>query len=270
MNRRFALLLLPFASLSLAACGDDEPDKYKDRDAFCADWALRACNTGIVDECANDKADCQAGQVEYCKSLVGPTKYNKAGAKKCAEAIGDALADHELTPEELAMYEELKGDCAEVVSGAGENGDNCNDDSDCATKDGLRCIIKPGETAGECHEPNDVEGGADCDGAADVCPDTHFCDVEGEDPICRSLRELDDSCSLRLPCDDETMCMNEDTGMLVAGDEEGVCVERFGISDACTLNTECASNICSPNSRCVREISIDGASSFDVCADFHN
>lgn len=268
MNRLFSLLCLPLGSVALLACGDDEPDKYKDRDAFCADWALRACNIGIVEECADDKADCQAGQVAYCKSLVGTTKYNKAGAKKCAEAIGKALSDHELTPTEVALYRDLKGDCAEVVSGGGDRGNSCSQDTDCSTKDGLRCIIKPGETRGECHEPNEVNAGGLCDGAADVCPDGTFCDPDAE--RCFELTPLDETCSLRLPCDEDTMCVDETSGMLVEGEAEGVCVERLGTSDECTLDLECRSNICSPGGRCVNEININADSTFDSCADFHN
>src|SRR5690349_14766146 len=145
MKRFSALLSLPLASLALAGCGDDEPDKFKDRDAFCDQWALQACNITIVEECADDKADCQAGQREYCKGLVPMAKYNKAGAQKCAEAIGKTLVEAELTPDGIAMYRDLKGDCSEVASGDSEKGDACFVDSDCSTKDGLRCIVPAGD-----------------------------------------------------------------------------------------------------------------------------
>jgi hypothetical protein len=66
------------------------------------------------------------------------------------------------------------------------------------------------------------------------------------------------------------MCLSEETGLLVEGEEEGVCVERFGKSDECTQSLECKSNICSPGGRCVSEINISADSTIDSCADFHN
>lgn len=268
MNRLFALLGLPAVSLAIVGCGDDETDKFATRDGFCNEWAVQACNISIVEECADDKEDCQAGQRAYCKEMVGTTKYNKAGGKKCAEAIGKALVDAELTPSELQMYKELKGDCSEVVSGAGEKGDSCSKDSDCATKDGLRCILPAGKVSGKCQEPRKVNAGDSCDGPADVCPSTHYCDASAE--ACLTLRKLNESCSLAKPCNAETMCMNEDEDRLIEGDEEGVCVARGGNQDACMSNDQCLSNICSEfNDVCVNKIDIDSDSTFNSCADFH-
>jgi hypothetical protein len=268
MNRLCLLLGLPLASLALAACGDDEPDKFASRDSFCNEWALQACNISIVEECADDKADCEAGQRAYCKEMVTTSKYNKAGAKKCADAIGKALVDAELTPEELALYQRLEGDCSEVVSGSGGKGDSCSENSDCSTKDGLRCVLPAGEVSGKCQEPRDVGAGDECDGAADVCPSTHFCDAAAE--ACLTLRDLNDDCSLAQPCNSETMCVNEAEARLVEGEEEGVCVERGGNQDDCMVNGQCVSNICSPNMVCVSKIDIDGDSTFNSCEEFHN
>jgi hypothetical protein len=58
--------------------------------------------------------------------------------------------------------------------------------------------------------------------------------------------------------------------MLVEGDEEGTCVERFGTSDECMQDNQCKSNICSPGNRCVKDITIIADSTFDSCADFHH
>lgn len=257
--------------MTFAACGDDEPDKFKDKAGFCNEWAIEACNTTIVEECADDKDDCRAGQRAFCNSLIPASKYNKAGASECIDAVGQAYVDGSLDAEERAIVEELAGSCSRVVTGNGEQGDSCDENLDCASDQNLECVIKPGEPSGECQEPREVGGGDDCDGDADVCESGTFCD--GELLLCRTLRSLDDTCSAALPCDDETMCLNE-AGELVADPvegeelEEGTCAARGGNQDDCTVNKECLSGICSPGGKCVNKIDIRGDSTFNSCENF--
>src|SRR5690606_13338769 len=149
---------------------------------------------------------------------------SKAGARKCLDAVEEAVKDFELNAEERALFSELGGECSAVLSGDGEQGDKCTTNADCDQEHALSCVIRLGASAGTCEEPVEVSGGRNCDDPEEVCASEFYCNA---DRNCIEKRGEGASCSTTIPCADGFKCAMEGD----AGASE--CVARARVGDDC-------------------------------------
>lgn len=252
--------------VSLAACGEDEEDKFRNEESFCTQWAIEACNTSIIENCSEDEAECEAAQKTYCMSKVPRDTYVNNGAEECVNAAADALVDARLDAEERDIYVNFGGPCAKVISGDGSAGDSCEQTRDCSTSEELECVKKPGQAEGECHVPELIEPGEQCGNADQICTDGYFCDADAES--CLAEKKEDSTCALARPCREGFKCVDADGAVVGEAEVEGTCVAKAANGDDCDTNADCVTDICAPNGSCVRQIDISGSSVFDLCDDF--
>src|SRR5690606_20737970 len=119
-----------------------ESDPLDSASGFCAEWAERTCTEQVVRRCASGTTEeCQLAQTDACLDLVSSDLYSKAGARACLDAVEEAVEDNEFTADERALFSELAGECSAVLSGDGEQGDKCSENSDCDREQGLACVI---------------------------------------------------------------------------------------------------------------------------------
>jgi hypothetical protein len=253
----------PLLCSLLTSCGSDTPeDPLKSANGFCGEWGKNVCVDAIVSDCAAASPEaCQEAQRDFCLDRVSEALYTSKGAAECLAFIHDIYRDEELEPEERDALVSLAEPCDELLSGSGDKGDECNEDKDCATVDGLACVKRFGETRGQCHEPREVLGGGRCANADSVCVDDQYCN--GTNCVAKSI--LGDPCSAEVPCDETTRCVME------ADAEEGLCEEKKDVGDACLSDEECESALCDRNAnedegRCVRALELNHR--LDMCESF--
>lgn len=192
---------------------------------------------------------------------VSEALYTGNGAAECLAFIHDVYRDEALDAEERDAIVSLAEPCNKLLSGSGDKGDECKEDKDCATVDGLACVKRFGETRGQCHEPREVKGGGRCANSDSVCEEEFYCNGNN----CVSVSFLGEPCSESLPCDETTLCMIEDDA------EEGVCIEKNDTGDDCVSDDECQSGLCDRNAsedvgRCVTKLKLNHR--VDMCESF--
>jgi hypothetical protein len=238
MSSRY-LPLIAFAWL-VAGCSEAEEgpgsnmSTTRTRDAFCTEWAVRACGTTVVENCqASSVEDCRAAQKTYCLDLVPPT-YSSEQALTCLAAVEAAYADADLRSEELKTVTQLGPPCHQLVRGTGGADASCESNEDCDGPKGFECVIKGGEILGTCQIPEEVEGGFECAEPQQVCEDGFYCNAEN----CVSYRKLGASCTVDGECGPEAYCD------LVPPEIDKTCVARGGVRAPCSSARECLSEIC--------------------------
>jgi hypothetical protein len=256
---------LVLLSAFLLQCGDEEKtDPLSSANGFCTEWAKRACSVNVQNQCAsNSEEDCVLAQTDFCQALVPSALYSKPGAKACLDYVEDAYVDAQLTGEERDVVRNLASPCDVVLSGDGQKGDSCNENSDCDRVAGFECVIKTPDDPGTCQVPNRVGGGLPCDGAADVCADGFYCT---DDEYCLVRKNAGDTCSESEPCARGLNCrVDQDAGV-------GECVAKLEQGDeGCDVDADCETGICAagedddPN-LCARVILLDAPKS--ICRDF--
>lgn len=271
MDRLFALLIAPLALPLVAGCSDDDPDKLADVAGFCREWAVETCNKTVIEACSEDEAECENAQAAFCETLVKPvSQYSRSGAAACIKAVGAAYTDGKLNAEEYQTVIQLGGACEKVLSGNGGPGDICNETKDCDTSADLECIIKLGETTGQCQIPEEVGGGDACDGPTQVCAEGFYCDGEN----CLRKPGEGDECSALEPCDSATRCAAAPAGDAgtTAG---GTCVPKASNGDDCSatdnpISNECTTGLCGSNGVCIPSITVSAENETNLCENFHD
>jgi hypothetical protein len=247
--------LIALAALGvLASCShkkDELGEKIATMRGFCNEWGARACNDTVVGLCsAASKDDCAAAQQTFCESLIPEEKYSPLTARDCLGAVEDAYRDGKLTADERDTVTALANQCDRIVSGSLSAGKSCFVDSDCNRDRELSCIKKT-STIGKCEKPADppVEGGRDCSADEDVCVDGFYCDGEN----CLAKKTEGDDCSVTVPCDAESHCLDSNGHPVGTGDSvdgggsmSGICAARKTTGGACASDDDCTSRICSP------------------------
>lgn len=237
-SKSYLLLLVSLVTpLLTLSCSDEPPDPLDSADGFCAEWSKNACSEAVLKDCQSTEAKCEDQQKENCLDLVSEVKYTRTGAEECLDFIRDAYRDNALELDELNAFSSLGEPCDLLLAGVGDVGDECDDTADCDTTEGLKCVIKFGDTRGQCHEPETVLGGNKCSDAASVCTDGFYCDGKN----CLAKSTVGDECSETSPCDEGSRCV-------IDGDAEtGECEPKLVTGDDCETKEQCASGICDRN-----------------------
>lgn len=253
----------PLLCSLLTSCGSDQPeDPLKSAAGFCGEWGKNVCVDGIVKDCASGSTEkCQAAQRDFCLDRVTEALYTGRGAAECLAFLHDVYRDEALSREERDALVHLGEPCDQLLSGSGGAGDDCNEDKDCATIDGLACVIPFGETRGQCHEPREIKGGGKCSSADSVCVEGQYCNGTN----CLAKSAIGEACSAELPCDESTRCVIE------ADAEEGECEEKLDEGEDCLSDDECQSALCDRNAdedtgRCVPVLNLSVR--VDMCGSF--
>lgn len=236
--KSYSLLLLTVLSPLIGSCSDEPDDPLDSADGFCAEWGKNACSKQVIAACQTTEAKCEVRQKDYCLDRVSESKYTRTNAEECLDFIKDAVRDKALELDELNAFVSLGAPCDMLLAGNGGVGDQCRKTEDCDTTEGLKCIIKFGETRGECHVPKPVNGGGRCTDPATVCVEGYYCDGRN----CLASSQEGEECSAEVPCDESSRCIYED-----ADAEFGTCEPKLGLADRCESSDECASGICDRN-----------------------
>lgn len=239
--------LLPlFVGCWLLGCGSDGPEPPPNPLAtvsgFCVEWAKVACNSEVVDACqARDEEACRDTQEEFCLDLVPSSGYEATHAKACLRAVQNAYADAELTAKELLTVRALRGDCSKLIRGSADEGDSCDEDSDCDTTKGYACVRRP--DGGTCQIPEEVGAGRSCRAENAVCEEDFYCDGSN----CVERLPEDEACTHSSECASDLRCQavaNGEGGSSSSGDGDGMCVERAANTDPCSSHDDCRSGFC--------------------------
>jgi hypothetical protein len=273
--RRGMMLALSLILGSACAAGVEDPGpppkpapdpamKYGSIDDFCKARAAAECNELVAKKCGTAGVDaCIATRTTVCKEEApqGATLVTK-NADACIAAVKSAFEDAKISVVERTGIVDVCG--APLFSGPGAVRAPCTTDFDCATIDGLSCVVPPDEKTGKCLARHLVEPAAPCPGEADVCPGDYFC--EGKSKTCapRAL-EGQDCQSVLHPCNAGLWCPNTPFG--------GGCRPLAGSGEACKLDGDCvpSAGLCdklvgSPQGNCTDVVSLTALDS--LCAAF--
>jgi hypothetical protein len=229
---------------------DELAEKIATKRGFCQEWGGRACNDTVVGLCsAVSKGDCSDSQQDFCETLIPDEKYSSLTALDCLKAVEEAYGDGKLTAEERDTVTALANRCDRIVSGSLTAGKSCFVDSDCNRDKNLSCVKKT-STIGKCQEPAEppVGGGRDCSADDAVCEKGFYCDGKN----CLAEKGQGDDCSVTVPCDAESHCLDSQGHPVGAGDSadggatNGICAARKSTGGECASDDDCTSRICSP------------------------
>lgn len=224
---------------AIASCGGPRHngtivDPLATPDGFCTQWAKNACNATVVKDCQATSADaCIATQKSFCLGIVPASGYSSKLAKACLTAVKDAYADGKLTVAERNTVVRLGAPCDQLSKGPGIAGSDCQDNTDCDTTIGLRCLMPEASDAGTssfgtCEVPVIVGGGYPCTQPNQVCTEGFFC-ISGN---CLAGKSLNDACSADQPCQTTFKC------------ETSVCVSKADTGSSCSTDNDCKTDMC--------------------------
>ncbi len=199
---------------------------------YCAARAEAECNGIVVQKCGvKDQTSCEGARSNRCLAAVPQgTTYVPEAVGACLDTTRTAYADATLTSMELTAIDDA---CSKVFSGPGAVRTSCTVDADCSSKDGLRCVIRSGDTSGKCLTPQVVQPGDSCAGESDVCTAEFYCDSKSA--ICLARAGLGEDCYMK-ECLPDLKCQ---TGLFGGG-----CKALLMAGEPCTADTDCTSHIC--------------------------
>jgi len=235
-NPLIALLLLGLG-LPVACTVEEEapPDPLATSSGFCDAWAEAACQADVVKYCnAKSVDDCQSTQGGVCRDIV-PKSYSSAHAQQCLDAVRDAYADAELSPEELQVVLHLAAPCDQLSKGTRTSGQSCNENEECNTADDFACIKKQGATSGVCAKPEIIAAGDACDGPSQICKEGYYCNGEN----CVSQKKTGAACEGDYQCKPTDRCLKDS-----ADADTGTCELRADLGDTCSIDQDCQSGYC--------------------------
>jgi hypothetical protein len=245
MNRKLCVLVGLLAWVG--GCGEDEKEAAVGVADFCSGWAISACSQATVDACQAASVEaCRATQQDVCLELIGDDFIDNEW-EACLNGIELAYQDADLTASELKLTA-MGGACANVVSGPGDEGDDCDEDRDCDRQSDLECVFRDGAAMGTCQVPEEIGAGRQCNDPEDVCVDDFFCSMD----YCLARYEDGESCTHSGQCNSDAFC-NLDRSAADAGSPDGgspgggsagVCEARHPTNDPCTADEQCQSGIC--------------------------
>lgn len=225
------VLMVCGALTLLGGCGGEDKQGPMSGEDFCGTWAKAACSTQTVAACQAASVDaCRASQRDACLELVGDD-FMDNDAQACLVAVERAYRDADLTSSELQVVLQLQNDCDRVISGSGDEGDECMLDRDCDRSGDLECVIKGGDNVGTCQIPEEIEAGRDCSNPQDVCEDGFYCAMNMD--YCIAQGSEDDDCTTSDECEDTTFC-----------NADGVCEAKRAVDSDCTASEQCLSGVC--------------------------
>jgi hypothetical protein len=247
MNRKLCILVGLLALVG--ACGEDKKEPAVGVTDFCLGWASSACSQATVDACQAASIDaCRATQQEVCLDLVGDDFIDNGEWEGCLNSIQAAYQDADLTASELKLIA-LGGACSGVVSGSGDEGDDCSEDRDCDRQSNLKCVFRDGAALGTCQVPEEISAGRQCNDPEDACEEGFFCSMD----YCLARYDNDEECSYSGQCNSDAFCNldrsvadagSPDGGSPSGGGSAGVCDARYPTNDPCTADEQCQSGIC--------------------------
>ena len=201
---------------------------------FCNVRAQTECNTSVLSACqVKDANACVTARAAACVSSAPQgTVYVPAAAPKCLSAVTTAYGTATITAASLATVDAA---CEPIFSGPGAARSPCTVDYDCSTKDGLRCLVPIGQTAGKCLVPNVVAPAAPCPGEADVCSAQYYCDPQSL--VCVAQAPTGAQCDYRV-----ASCLPGNRCPATIFGE--TCTALKAAGDACAGPADCASNLC--------------------------
>ncbi len=212
----------------------DSATQYSSLGKYCGARAQAECNTQVVTHCGvKDPAACVQKRTSACMADTpqGAT-YEPARALACVEAVKTAYASATLTKDALAAMDTA---CALIWSGPGTARAPCSVDLDCSSKDGLRCVIPLGQTAGKCLRPSMVPPAAPCPGEADQCPSDYYCQTKSQ--VCVSRGAEGSQCNRdSMPCLPGLYC----SGALFIT----ACKPLATAGSPCDTGGDCADGLC--------------------------
>jgi hypothetical protein len=224
----------------VAGCGDDSnnEDPLATASGFCDEWAQRACNKDVVNSCSQEpsKDACLESQSSFCRTKVKASKYNKAGARECLDAVEKAYADGQLTSDEFQIVRDLGIPCDQVI---GASGVFCKTVEDCDEPDAMVCQPREGSKMGVCV----IDGGFSCKETDLSCAQGFYCNGS----LCAALSKSE--------CASDEQCKPEYKCNIAEDAEIGTCKLRLDVDEACTDNEECQTHVCW-GGKCVKRIVI--------------
>ena len=234
-NRWLGLLM---ALVGATACsgareGSGVVNPLASTEGFCTQWAKNACSKDVLANCAAQNVEaCVETQKSFCVSILPSSGYSSKFAAPCLKAVKDAYTDARLNAEEREAVLRLGAPCDKLIQGPGGVGSTCSRDADCNTLENLACVTKT-SAGGTCQVPQEVGGGFACAQPQQTCAMGFFCDGTN----CLARRQLDDACTLDLPCAEDLKCPAADGG-------SAVCVAKADVGGSCAGDDDCKSNIC--------------------------
>jgi hypothetical protein len=177
--------------------------------------------------------------------------------------VKDAYVDAQLTCAERDVVRNLAAPCDLVLSGDGQEGDNCDENSECDREAGLECLKKLDELQGTCQTPKTIRGGLSCAAPDQVCEEGFYCNDERD---CLGRQDAAETCSAIEPCAQGLKCSEVPDGGV------GHCIAKLESGDeGCEVDSDCKTGICAagegddPNV-CARNILLDAPKA--ICKDF--
>ena len=214
----------------VAACGDDSnnEDPLATASGFCDEWAKRACNDDVVDNCSQkpDKDNCLKSQSAFCRTKVKASKYEKSGARECLDAVEKAYDDEKIDADEYQVVRNLAIPCDQV---RGADGVFCKADKDCDDPDAQFCQPREGSKLGVCV----IHGGYSCEDTDLACAQDFYCDGS-----CVALKKSGGECAVDNQCKPEYKCVVDE------GDKTGKCKLRLDVGEDCTKDMDCRTHLC--------------------------
>jgi hypothetical protein len=236
---------------------------FPDETSFCAKLGEVVCNDEVVTDCygsseaslPDDKAACAEAYGALSQCNPNGFTYHPETAQACIDAMTLIWTDARVDETEL---EDATEACIEVFYEPGAVGDACTLDGECETPEGLRCVIKDGDTEGTCRVPDRISGGYSCDAPDAICAEAFYCDATFH---CTERPGINDACSPTMPCSTSTLC-NPTTELCDAKRDNGV---------GCTAAEQCLNGFCnkprnSDDGVCGATMTLDGTSA--NCAPF--
>lgn len=209
--------------------------------AFCERLAELVCNDQVVRGCYGSDDSSLVADREACATAFQQTdtcrpdlEYhpdpNDRNATACLSAWRDAYADAALTAAEIAAAEEA---CMAAFHDGGVENQDCVEDWECDIADGLRCVIKPGDTSGTCQVPTEVGAGFPCEAIDERCEEGFYCDVGAN--ACLARKNVGESCSSEILCVEDATC---------SAPVDGTCEAKLPNNTECEQDEECANGLC--------------------------
>lgn len=222
-------LLVASVAWAVTSCGNADETPALTREAFCQQWAERACGDQVVSACqAQDTESCRASQKSFCLDLV-PKAFSSERANECLTAVGAAYADADLTGQELNTVMRLAEPCNRIVKGPIGKGGTCTEHANCDGPGGFLCVTKANAAQGSCQVPETVGAGLQCDAAQQICDAGFYCNGAN----CIAVKAVGQLCTDDIECGAAALCTSD-----------GVCTARLGVSAPCTTDEQCLSELC--------------------------
>lgn len=240
-----------------------DPTTFDTLQDFCTGRAHAECSDAVVKACGSKTKDaCFAARNTSCLgSAPQGTTFQAKNAPACIVALKKIYADAVLTVDEI---KDLGTTCGtKIFSGPGIARSPCTVDYDCASADGLQCVIGLGQTSGKCLAPHVVSPSDACPNEADVCTRGYYCD--GKSKTCNPKAAEGQSCySTITPCDDGLICPDNPFG--------GGCRAKSPAGAACSADKDCSVGFCdklegSSEGNCTDSVQLSTLDS--LCVGFH-